>query len=202
MAKIKFCGLTRIEDVEVANELMPEFVGFVFAEKSRRHVSIEQAATLKNILNPKILSVGVFVNADIKFVAEIAKRGIIDAIQLHGNEDEDYIVALKTLTKKIIIQAFKITSAIELSRAENSTADYVLLDGGAGDGKVFDWRLLKNFNREYFLAGGLNVENVRDAIKILNPYAVDVSSGIETNGIKDAVKMKNFQIAVRNKLDL
>lgn len=202
MAKIKFCGLTRIEDVEVANELMPEFVGFVFAEKSRRHVSIEQAATLKNILNPKILSVGVFVNADIKFVAEIAKRGIIDAMQLHGNEDEDYIVALKTLTKKIIIQAFKITSAIELSRAENSTADYVLLDGGAGDGKVFDWRLLKNFNREYFLAGGLNVENVRDAIKILNPYAVDVSSGIETNGIKDAVKMKNFQIEVRNKLDL
>lgn len=202
MAKIKFCGLTRIEDVEVANELMPEFVGFVFAEKSRRHVSIEQAATLKNILNPKILSVGVFVNADIKFVAEIAKRGIIDAMQLHGNEDEDYIVALKTLTKKIIIQAFKITSAIELSCAENSTADYVLLDGGAGDGKVFDWRLLKNFNREYFLAGGLNVENVRDAIKILNPYAVDVSSGIETNGIKDAVKMKNFQIAVRNKLDL
>ncbi len=202
MAKIKFCGLTRIEDVEVANELMPEFVGFVFAEKSRRHVSSEQAATLKNILNPKILSVGVFVNADIKFVAEIAKRGIIDAIQLHGNEDENYIAELRTLTKKIIIKAFKITSAIELSRAENSTADYVLLDGGAGDGKVFDWRLLKNFNREYFLAGGLNVENVRDAIKILNPYAVDVSSGIETNGIKDAVKMKNFQIAVRNKLDL
>lgn len=198
MTKIKFCGLTRIEDVEVANELMPEFVGFIFAEKSRRYVSIEQATTLKKILNPKILSVGVFVNADIKFIAEIAKRGIIDAIQLHGVEDKNYIAELRTLTKKIIIKAFKITSAIDLSRAENSTADYVLLDGGAGDGKTFDWHLLKNFPREYFLAGGLNVENVRDAIKLLNPYAVDVSSGIETNGVKDAIKMKNFQISVRS----
>lgn len=200
MTKIKFCGLTRVEDIEVANELTPEFVGFVFAEKSRRYVSIEQAATLKNILSPKILSVGVFVNADIKFIAEIAERRIIDAIQLHGNEDENYIAALRTLTKKIIIKAFKITSDVDLTRAENSTADYILLDGGAGDGKTFDWHLLKNFYREYFLAGGLNVENVRDAIKILNPYAIDVSSGIETNGVKDKNKMQNFIRAVKGEI--
>ena len=200
MAKIKFCGLTRIEDIEVANGLTPEFVGFVFAEKSRRHVSIEQATKLKNFLNPKILSVGVFVNADIKFVAEIAKRGIIDAIQLHGDEDENYIATLRTLTKKFIIKAFKVTSAADLIHAENSTADYVLFDGGAGDGKTFDWHLLKNFHREYFLAGGLNVENVRDALKILNPYALDVSSGIETGNFKDAIKMKNFQDIVRDKI--
>ena len=198
MTKIKFCGLRRIEDVEVANKLTPEFIGFVFAEKSRRYVSIEHATMLKKILNPKILSVGVFVNADIKFIAEIIERGIIDAVQLHGDENENYNSELRTFTKKFIIKAFKVTNATDLIRAENSTADYVLLDGGAGDGKTFDWHLLKNFHREYFLAGGLNVENVRDAIKNLNPYAVDVSSGIETNGVKDEIKMKNFQCAVRN----
>ena len=197
MTKIKFCGLTRSEDIEVANELMPDYIGFLFVEKSRRRVSIEKAAALKNILNPKILPVGVFVNADIKFIAEIAQREIIDAIQLHGNEDEIYIAALRKLTKKIIIKALKVTNADDLTRAENSTAEYVLLDGGAGDGKTFDWRLLKNFYREYFLAGGLNVKNVRDAIKILNPYAVDVSSGIETGGIKDKNKMRDFISAVR-----
>ena len=198
MTKIKFCGLTRIEDIEVANELTPEFIGFVFAEKSRRYVSIEQADRLKKFLDAKILSVGVFVNADIKFVAEFAERGIINAIQLHGNEDENYIAELRQLTKKIIIKAFKVTNADDLIRAENSTADYVLLDGGAGNGKVFDWRLLKNFHRKYFLAGGLNVENVHDAIKILNPYAVDVSSGIETNNFKDLAKMKKFAEIVRS----
>lgn len=197
MTKIKFCGLTRSEDIEVANELMPDYIGFLFVEKSRRRVSIEKAAALKNILNPKILPVGVFVNADIKFIAEIAQREIIDAIQLHGNEDEIYIAALRKLTKKIIIKAFKVTNDADLTRAENSTADYVLLDGGAGDGKTFDWRLLNNFHREYFLAGGLNVENIRDAIKILNPYAVDVSSGIETGGIKDKNKMRDFISVVR-----
>lgn len=166
MTKIKFCGLTRVEDIEVANELTPEFVGFVFAEKSRRYVSIEQAATLKNILSPKILSVGVFVNADIKFIAEIAERRIIDAIQLHGNEDENYIAALRTLTKKIIIKAFKITSDVDLTRAENSTADYILLDGGAGDGKTFDWHLLKNFYREY-LGGFSHTPNSAFALSII-----------------------------------
>ncbi len=190
MTKIKLCGLTRREDIAVANELMPEFIGFVFAQKSKRYITPNDAAALKNILHEKISAVGVFVNADIKAVAEISN--FIDVIQLHGTEDEDYIAALRTLTKKPLIKAFKIKTAADLKPAESCSADYVLLDGGAGDGKVFDWQLLKNFNRPYFLAGGLNAENVHDAIKILNPYAVDVSSGIETGGVKDATKMKKF----------
>lgn len=201
MTEIKFCGLTRTADIEFANELAPEYIGFVFAEKSRRRVKIEQAAELKKILNAKILSVGVFVNEKIFNVAEICRRGIIDAVQLHGNEDENYIAELRTLTDKIIIKAFKIKSAEDLKPAENCAADYVLLDGGAGDGKVFDWQLLKNFRRKYFLAGGLTVENVRDAIKILNPFAVDVSSGIETDGVKDFDKMRKFIRAVRSNLN-
>ena len=201
MTKIKFCGLTRIEDVEFANELLPEFVGFVFYEKSRRYVTVEQAAELKNILDKKISAAGVFVDEKIDTVAEICRRGIIDAVQLHGNEDDNYIAKLRTLTDKIIIKAFKVKSTDDLKLAENCAADYVLLDGGAGDGKVFDWQLLKNFKREYFLAGGLNVENVGDAVKILNPYAVDVSSGIETNGVKDFDKMRKFIRAVGRNLN-
>ena len=201
MTKIKFCGLMRIEDVEFANELLPEFVGFVFYEKSRRHVTIEQAAALKNILYKKISAVGVFVDEKIDTVAEICRRGIIDAVQLHGNEDENYIARLRTLTDKIIIKAFKVTSTDDLKLAATCAAYYVLLDGGAGDGKVFDWQLLKNFKRKYFLAGGLNVDNVSDAVKILNPYAVDVSSGIETGGVKDFDKMRNFIRAVGRNLN-
>jgi len=196
MTKIKFCGLTRLEDIEFVNELTPDYIGFVFFEKSRRRVTVKQAAELKKFLDAKILSVGVFVNEKIENVAEICKRGIIDAVQLHGNEDENYIAELRTLTDKIIIKAFKVTNEEILKRAETCTADYVLLDGGAGDGKTFDWQLLKNFPREYFLAGGLTVENVGNAIKFLNPYAVDVSSGIETGGVKDFEKMRKFIRAV------
>ena len=201
MTKIKFCGLTRIEDIEFANELLPDYVGFVFAEKSRRYVTVEQAAELKNILDKKISAVGVFVDEKIDIVVDICRRGIIDAVQLHGNEDENYIANLREVTSKIIIKAFKVTRDEILKRAETCAADYVLLDGGAGDGKVFDWQLLTNFRRKYFLAGGLNVDNVSDAVKILNPYAVDVSSGIETGGVKDFDKMRKFIRAVGRNLN-
>jgi len=195
MTKVKLCGLTRRLDIEIANELTPDFIGFVFALKSKRYITPHDAAALKNILHEKISAVGVFVNEKLETVAEISN--CLDAIQLHGAEDEDYISALRRLTKKPLIKAFKIQTAADLKPAEICSADYVLLDGGAGDGKVFDWQLLKNFQRPYFLAGGLNVENVQDAVKILKPYAVDVSSGIETDGVKDAAKMKNFVRRVR-----
>ena len=195
MTKIKLCGLTRTADIEVANKLLPDFVGFVFYEKSKRYISPNDAAILKNLLDKKISSVGVFVNEKIETVAEIAK--ILDFIQLHGNEDENYISQLRNLTDKKIIQAFKIKTAEDLQPAKNSRADFILLDSGAGTGEIFNWQLLKNFERQYFLAGGLNVENVSDAVKILKPFAVDVSSGIETNGIKDAAKMKKFVNLIR-----
>lgn len=195
MTKIKFCGLTRAEDILAANEILPEFVGFVFYEKSRRYISPENFLALKKNLDEKIFAVGVFVDEKISVVAEIAKN--LDYIQLHGTEDKKYISALKNFTDKKIIQAFKIKTAEDLKLAEKSSADYILLDGGAGDGKIFDWQILKNFAREYFLAGGLNCENISDAIKILQPFAVDVSSGIETNKLKDATKMKKFAQIVR-----
>lgn len=195
MTKIKLCGLSRVEDIEVANELLPEFVGFIFAKKSKRYIAPEKAAALKNLLDKKISAVGVFVDEDIKTVAEIAK--FLDLIQLHGAEDDAYISTVKNSTGKKIIKAFKIKTVEDLQSAKNSRADFILLDSGAGTGETFNWQLLKNFEREYFLAGGLNVENVSDAVKILKPFAVDVSSGIETGGLKDAAKMKKFVQNVR-----
>ena len=193
--KIKLCGLTRTKDIFAVNEILPEFVGFVFYEKSRRYIPQENFLELKKILSKKISAVGVFVNEKISVVVEIAKN--LDLIQLHGKEDENYISELRNFMDKKIIQAFKIKTAADLERAEKSSADYILLDGGAGDGKIFNWQILENFNRKYFLAGGLNCENISDALKILKPFAVDVSSGIETNNVKDAEKMKNFVEIVR-----
>ncbi len=196
MTKIKLCGLSRAADIEVANFLLPDFVGFIFWAKSKRYISPNDAAKLKNILDKKISAVGVFVNEKISAVAEIAK--FLDLIQLHGAEDENYISEIKKITAKKIIKAFKIKTAADLQRAKNSRADFILLDSGAGTGETFNWQLLKNFEREYFLAGGLTVENVSAAVKDLKPFAVDVSSGIETGGLKDSAKMKKFVDIVRS----
>ena len=193
MTKIKFCGLKTLDDISFANELFPEYVGFIFAPKSKRYIAPAQAAKLRAALDKKILAVGVFVNENISIVAELLNAGIIDAAQLHGDEDNNYIQTLRG-TKKIIIKAFQ---SDNIAAAQRSRADFVLIDAGAGDGKTFDWNLVKNLRREYFLAGGLTPENVGDAIKILNPYAVDVSSGIETDGKKDFSKMAAFVKAVR-----
>lgn len=197
MTKIKLCGLSRKEDIEAANELNPDFVGFVFAKNSRRFVSAEQAAKLKAILAQNIKAVGVFVNENADTVAALLNSGVIDMAQLHGNEDEEYIAVLRKKTIKPMIKAFKITRNEDILTAQRSTADCILLDSGAGTGTVFDWSLLENIQRPYFLAGGLNFENVTNAIDILRPFAVDVSSGIETSGRKDKDKMAAFVAAVR-----
>ena len=193
MTKIKFCGLKTLDDIYYANEICPEYVGFVFAPKSKRYVTPAQAEKIRNALSKKICAVGVFVNEKLSTVAELLNAGIIDAAQLHGNEDDVYIKNLRRLSNKSIIKAFKIHAA------EESLADFILIDAGAGDGKTFDWSLIKNLRREYFLAGGLTPENVGDAIKLLNPFAVDVSSGIETDGKKDFKKMTAFANAIRRK---
>ena len=194
MTKIKFCGLKTADDISFANELSPEYVGFVFAPKSKRYVTPAQAQKFRKALSDKICAVGVFVNENIQTVAELLNAGIIDAAQLHGNEGDDYIKNLRGLTNKIIIKAFQIGN---FAAADKSLADFILIDSGAGGGQTFDWTLIKNLRREYFLAGGLNPENIGDAIKMLNPFAVDVSSGIETDGKKDFGKMKSFTKAVR-----
>lgn len=198
MTKIKFCGLRSVQDVEIANELSPEFVGFVFARGSRRRVSPELAREMKNALNPAIQAVGVFVRDDIDFVSRLLDDGIIDLAQLHGNETDDYLSALRSRSSKPIIRARSVKTGADIEAARSDSADYVLLDsGGGGTGETFDWSLLRDFDRPYFLAGGLDPENVKKALALLNPYVADVSSGIETDGVKDAKKMAAFVDAVR-----
>lgn len=197
MTKIKLCGLSRPCDIEAANELKPDYIGFVFARKSKRYVSPEQAMALKQLLLPEIQAVGVFVNEDPQNVARLLRDHIIDMAQLHGGEDEAYIARLRQLTDRPIIQAFRVETARDIEKVEQSTADYVLLDSGAGTGTVFDWDLIQNVTRPYFLAGGLDSHNVAHAVKTRRPYGVDVSSGIETGGQKDKTKMAAFVAAVR-----
>lgn len=197
MTKIKLCGLFQLCDIEVANEIKPDYIGFVFASKSKRYVTYEKAMELKKLLSPKIQAVGVFVNEYPQNVAKLLQSGIIDIAQLHGDEDENYITQLRLLTDKPIIKAFCIKTANNIKTVKQSTADYILLDSGTVTGSAFNWNLVKSIRRPYFLAGGLDPDNVADAIKALHPLAVDVSSGIETNGLKDKIKMAAFVAAVR-----
>ena len=290
MTKIKLCGLSRPADIEAANMLRPDFVGFVFAPGSRRRVAPAQAAALKALLAPGIPAAGVFVNEDIDVISGLVSEGVIDAVQLHGDEDAAYIEKLRARTgfdggadagsplgktcsiygadvgkpqekaatscganaeypqgktaphgsadaenpqeksgphggagigklpkksipssagtgytaKKtappappLILQAFRIRAPEDVRAAQDSPADLVLLDAGAGDGRMFDWSLLKDFRRPYFLAGGLTPENAAAAVRALHPYGLDVSSGIETDGFKDPEKMTAFVRAVR-----
>jgi phosphoribosylanthranilate isomerase len=197
MTKIKLCGLSRPEDVLAANGLAPDYIGFVFWRKSRRFVDYDTAIELKKLLDPKIQAVGVFVDEEPDTVNRLLNRNIIDLAQLHGGEDESYINRLRRLTDKPIIKAFRIKTESDIQSAMNSTADYILLDSGAGTGSMFDWELLRGVNRPYFLAGGLSPDNAALAVRSLHPYGVDVSSGIETDGLKDKIKMTAFVRAVR-----
>ena len=197
MTKIKLCGLSRPCDIQTANELMPEYIGFVFAPKSKRYLDPQQAAQLKELLSSDIRAVGVFVDEAPDTVAALLNSGIIDIAQLHGGEDEAYIQRLRQRTDQPIIKAFQIKSCHDLNEAEACTADHILLDSGAGTGNVFDWSVLRDVKRPYFLAGGLSPDNVGDAVRLLHPYAVDVSSGIETDGRKDEEKAAAFIAAVR-----
>ena len=197
MTKIKLCGLSRPCDIQTANELMPEYIGFVFAPKSKRYIDPQQAARLKELLSPDIRAVGVFVDEAPDTVAALLNSGVIDIAQLHGSEDEAYIQRLRQRTDQPIIKAFQIKSRHDLGEANSCSADHILLDSGAGTGNVFDWSVLQDVKRPYFLAGGLSPDNVGDAVRLLHPYAVDVSSGIETDRRKDEEKAAAFIAAVR-----
>ena len=202
-AKIKICGLTREEDIEAVNRILPDYIGFVFFRKSHRYLTAEQAVALKKKLDPRIRAVGVFVDEEKEVVSNLLNHGIIDIAQLHGNEDEEYISSLREMTDKPLIRAFQIRSEDPsvigeiLKKAQESSADLVLIDSGAGSGKVFDWSILKDFPRDYFLAGGLDAENVEEAVRRTGAWAVDVSSNVETDKRKDAKKMQAFVDAVR-----
>lgn len=197
MSRIKICGLSQKEDIEAVNTYRPDFAGFVFYPPSRRHITAGRAAELKKMLDPSIPAVGVFVDGDPWEIASLAEYDIIDMIQLHGSEDADYIKELRTLTQKPIIQAFKIRTEGDIEQARASRADYVLLDNGKGTGETFDWTLIRDIGRPFFLAGGLNAGNVAEAIGRFQPYAVDISSGAETGGMKDPDKIRDCILAVR-----
>ncbi len=198
MTKIKLCGLSRPCDIDAVNALLPDYIGFVFAKKSRRYVAPEKAKALREALNPAIKAVGVFVREEPEVVAGLLNSGVIGLAQLHGGEDEAYIARLRALTDRPLIQAFRVEAPADLDRARASSADCILLDNGAGGtGAAFDWSLLAGFDRPYFLAGGLGPGNVAEAVAALRPFAVDVSSGIETDGYKDISKMKAFVMAAR-----
>ncbi len=197
MTEIKLCGLRRPLDIVAANGLKPEYIGFVFARKSKRYVEPEKAMELKQLLLPDIKAVGVFVNEELSVVADLLNKGVIDVAQLHGSESEEYVAELKKATGKPVIRAFKVATAEDVVAAVTSSADYILLDAGAGDGVTFDWSIVKDVKKPFFLAGGLNHGNVADAVAAVHPYAVDVSSGIETDGFKDIDKMTAFVKAVR-----
>ena len=198
MTKIKLCGMTCPEDIQTANLLMPDYIGFVLSPVSRRYISSSQAVALKKLLSPQIAAVGVFVREEVETVAELLNRGVLDAAQLHGGEDALYLARLRALTDRPILQAFRIHGPEALDAALRSPADMILLDSGAGSGKRCNWDLLLTFPRPYFLAGGLTPENAADAVSALHPYALDVSSGIETDGKKDPAKMKAFVETIRN----
>ena len=208
MTRIKICGLKRIEDIEAVNELCPDYVGFVFADFSHRYVDKETAVKLKERLDPRIKAVGVFVNEDYNYVAELLNEGVIDMAQLHGDEDEVYIERLRGLTSdnereaksadsEKIIKAFNMSKIGSVSEIDNSSADMVLVDSGTGSGKTFDWTRLREIKRPYILAGGLGVQNIAEAVNTLQPYGVDVSSGVETDKLKDVNKMRSFVEIVR-----
>lgn len=199
MAKIKLCGIKRECDIQYVNELCPEYIGFVFAKESRRYVTPEQAKILRGQLKIDIIPVGVFVDEEPNQITSLVEQDIIQAVQLHGKEDEAYIGELRKDIKCPIIKAFRIQSKEDIDKANHSSADYVLLDSGGGSGETFEWSLIGEIKRPYFLAGGLTPENVSDAIGKLAPFAVDASSSLETDGFKDREKMTTFVKAVRER---
>ena len=205
MVKVKICGMRRVEDIEMANKYNPDYIGFVFAESPRK-VSYEQAKELSCLLSDEIVPVGVFVNEHMKLIVDLFKEGIIEIAQLHGDEDEKYIKDLKDKSIEETGKEIPVINAIEIKddtdfndtvlKWRDSLSDYFILDSGKGSGKTFNWDLIDKdsefFKNSIFLAGGLNSENLTSAIEEFNPFAVDLSSSVETDGFKDEEKIKEI----------
>lgn len=197
MTKIKMCGIRRPEDISFANAVRPDYIGYVFYEKSKRYVTPSAAVRLSSMLDDSIVIVGVFVDAPADEVITLYRSGTIGIAQLHGSEDDNYIMQMKNAGVPTI-KAFIIRSEEDIERAEKCPADMVLLDSGMGSGCKLDHSLVAKIRRPYFLAGGLSPDNAAEAVEALHPYAVDASSGLETDGFKDLQKMRLFAERVRN----
>lgn len=197
--KIKICGLKCPEDIAYVNEAKPDYCGFIIEfPSSFRSVTADEVRELVKELDPEIRPVGVFVNAPMELVRTLLDDGTLALAQLHGQEDESYIRELKTYTDKLIIKAFSIKTAEDIEKALQSPADYILLDqGGGGTGKTFDWSLIPEIQRPFFLAGGIGTSNLGQAIREIHPYAVDLSSSVETEKWKDPMKIRQVVDIVR-----
>lgn len=201
MTKIKICGLSRPEDITAVNQVLPDYIGFVFA-KSRRQITREKADYLKKLLHPSIKTVGVFVNEEIDNITCICRNKTIDLIQLHGDEDENYIKALRKACTNPVIKAVRVRNPEDIKRAEHLNCNYLLLDTYTkyqygGSGISFDWSMVNKISNPYFLAGGIHSGNILDAVRRCNPYCIDVSSGVETDGYKDADKIIEIVTKIR-----
>lgn len=205
MTKVKICGLSRPEDIFEANRLQPDYIGFVFYPKSKRAVTLPQAALLKGMLDKNIKAVGVFVNAEIDFIEKLAQLRVIDLVQLHGDEDSLYLQELRKKVFIPIIKAIRVQGEESFHNLNNYPVDYFLFDtfkpghyGGTGERFKLELEKVK-ISRPYFIAGGLDAGNVAQVIGA-NPqaFAVDVSGGVEdATGLKDAKKMADFVAQVR-----
>lgn len=197
--KIKICGLRRREDILAVNEARPDYCGFIIEfPKSFRSVTADKVRELVKDLSLEIKGVGVFVNAPVEFVSGLLNDGTLALAQLHGQEDEAYIRELKKLTDKPIIKAFSVKTSEDIEKTLQSPADYILLDqGSGGTGMTFDWSLIPKIERPFFLAGGIGSENLEQAIREIRPYAVDLSSSVETDKWKDPEKIRNVVDIVR-----
>ena len=198
--KIKICGISRMEDVAFVNAAMPDSVGFVFAP-SRRKVSLQQAQAMKKGLLACIRTVGVFVNAPVDEIAALVDHGVIDLVQLHGDEDAAYIQSLRALIPVPVIKAIRVQDTQQIEKAQSQPCDYLLLDAYqkgsmGGTGIPFDWTLIPKLEKPYFLAGGLNMQNLTRAAA-LPAYCLDISSGVETDGLKDGLKIRQAVDLVR-----
>ncbi|MBO5259325.1 MAG: phosphoribosylanthranilate isomerase [Agathobacter sp.] len=204
MTKIKICGLRRIEDIKAVNSCLPDYGGFVFA-KGKRTVSEEEAKVLREALSPEIVPVGVFVNAPAEQVAGLLNEKVIDIAQLHGDEDEAYMKTLRSIMKRgQLIKALRAASPECLKQGDGLDVDYLLFDafsqeGYGGTGETFDWSWIKDVKKPFFLAGGISSENVEKAIERVSPFAVDVSSSVETAGWKDRDKIIEIVNKVKRK---
>lgn len=196
--KVKICGLSRPADIEAVNQYQPDYAGFIINfPKSHRNCTPEQVQALHAQLSDSIPAVGVTVNQPLETVAALFEQGVIDIAQLHGQEDESYIDELKRRTGKPVWKAFRIRSADDLDAARASSADMILLDNGYGTGETFDWTLVRDIGRPFILAGGLCEDNIDDAAK-MQPDAMDISSGVETNRVKDPEKIRTLIERIRS----
>ena len=213
MTKVKICGIKRIEDIYYVNKYLPDYIGFVLAE-SKRRVWPKQVRELKKDLDTRVKTVGVFVNEDIEKTVEISTACGLDCIQLHGDENPQYLDTLRNslkshpsgsgveIWKAVRVKDESSILLLELYKAEAFVLDAFVEGSYGGAGKLFDWNLA-NLAKTYgkiFLAGGLNADNVSNAVESVSPYGVDVSSGVETDGCKDESKIQCFMNKVRKKM--